>query len=792
MKALLRCLIVLVALLPVAAGAAYLWLLSAVPDYDGTLRVPSLRAPVQVMRDRNAVPHIFAANDADAYFALGYVHAQDRLWQMEMQRRIGAGRLAELRFSAARLPLDRLFRTLGFYRDAEASYHRLPPEVKAALDAYAAGVNAWIENHRGSLPPEFLVLGIEPEPWRPADSLVWGRLIAFQLSANYRTEILRSRLAASLGPEKLADLFPPGVGTFPSSLAGLWPPDTIERLAGLPPPIGPATASNEWVLAGDRTVTGKPILVNDPHLGLSVPILWYLARIETPTLSVTGATVPGVPFTVLGHNRSIAWGFTTTGSDVQDLFVERVDPAAPDRYLTPQGSEPFETRDEVIRVHGSEPVPLRIRRTRHGPVISDVSTAAGTVAGEGEVVSLAFTAITPEDTIAEAIYRLNRAADWDEFRAAMAAWRAPQQNVVYADADGNIGFFVPGDLPIRKSGNGQQPVPGWTGEYDWVGTVPFDELPQAFNPPSGRIVNANNAVAGPEYPHLIALEYDEPFRAARIEELLDRSPPQSVESSQEMLMDKVSLAAAELLPVMLDIRADDARSADVLASLRRWDFSMDRDLREPLIFSAWLRSLGPALYGDELGELSDAYSGWRPAVVKRMLTERQAWCDDVRTAPVESCEDALRASFATALAFLEAAYGPAPADWRWGDAHVAPLKHPVFGSVPLLGRLVDLSAETDGGQYTVNRGAMDVDAPRFPFAHVHGAGYRAVYDLSDLGNSRFIIATGQSGHPLSSFYGNLVEPWRNGRFLELPRDPEELIRNGLGTLILRPAGANGK
>lgn len=781
---------VLIGLLLAITGAvagAYLWLRADLPDYDEALRVEGLEAPVQIMRDANAVPHIFAANEGDAYFALGYVHAQDRLWQMEFQRRVGAGRLAELRFFGARaLPADRLFRTLGAYRDAEASYRTLAPDVRAALDAYAAGVNAWIAANGDALPPEFALVDVEPEPWRPADSLVWGRLIAFQLSANYRGELLRAQLAGRLAPEQVDDLFPDGTGAPPPTLADA--AAAIDRLrAALPPPLGPATASNEWVLSGERTATGRPLLVNDPHLGLAAPVLWYLARIRTPTLTLAGATVPGVPFIVLGHNGTIAWGFTTTGGDVQDLFVERVDPADPDRYITPDGSAPFAARDELIQVYGSDPVRLRVRETRHGPVLSDISPDAAAAAGDGHVLALAYTAVTPRDIGTEAIYRLNHAVDWDTFRLAMRAWRAPQQNVVYADVAGNIGFFTPGDVPIRRAGEGLYPVPGWSGEHDWTGRIPFDELPQALNPDSGRFVNANNAVVGPDYPHLIAKEYDDRYRAARIAQMLDGGEPQTAETAEAMLMDAVSPAAADLLPVMLTVRADDARTAETLAALRRWDYAMDRNAREPLLFVAWLRALQRALYADELGPLADDYVGFRPAAVKRMLTERPAWCDNVDTQDVESCPDILRSALGDALDLLARRYGDDPAEWRWGAAHVAPLAHPLFSRVPVVDRLIDLSIDTDGGQFTVNRGAMALSDEVNPFAHVHGAGYRAVYDLADLDNSRFIIATGQSGHPLSPFYGNLVIPWRDGEHVRLSGSPEELAETGIGTLSLRPA-----
>lgn len=775
-------------LLLLTAGLAlgYFWLRSGLPDYDGERTLAGLKAPVTVVRDAAAIPHIRAESAADAYFALGYVHASDRLWQMDLQRRIGAGRLSELAFiGESALRLDRLMRTLGLYRDAAASFGRLPAEVRAALEAYSAGVNAWLGSRSGPLPPEFMALRYEPEPWIPADSLVWGRLIALQLSGNFRTELLRAALAEILVPALLEDLFPPGIGYPPATLAA---GEARTLRAALPPRLGPDTASNEWVVSGEHTGTGLPILANDPHLALDAPILWYLATIRTPELTVTGATVPGVPFTLLGHNGTVAWGFTTTGSDVQDLFIERVDPADPARYLTPEGSEPFLVREEIIRVHGrDEPVRLTVRTTRHGPVLSDIDPEAAGRAGDGHVLALAWTALTKDDLNVEAIYRLNRARDWENFRAAMRLWRAPQQNVVYADTAGNIGFFSPGDVPIRRDGDGRNPVPGWSGAFDWRGLIPFEELPQGYNPPAGRFVNANNAVVGPDYPHFLAWAFEEPYRARRIEAMLEETSPLTVAGSQAMQLDTLSLAAAELLPLMLTVRAPDAHAAEALATLRRWDHRMNRELAAPLIFRTWLLELGRALYADELGDGFDDYGGLEPMVLRRMLTQRRIWCDDTETEAAETCEDMLAASLSSALDRLEAKYGADPSEWRWGDAHRAPLDHPIFSRVPVIDRLFDLGLQTDGGEFTVNRGGMDVGDAATPFAHVHGAGFRAVYDLADLTESQFMIATGQSGNPLSEFYGNLTLPWRDGDYLTIGPMTDGAPRDPIGTLTLHPS-----
>ena len=777
---------VMVFLLLLTPAAGLLLLRTSLPDFRSSVRLEGIESPVQIMRDAQAVPHIFAASDADAYFAMGYLHAQDRLWQMHLQRRLGAGRLAEV-IGEPGLGFDRFMRLIGAYRLAEESYHRLSSEVRGALDSYAAGVNAWLETRRGALPPEFYLLQTWPEPWKPADSLVWGKLMALQLSGNYRSELQRAEVSALLGSDALSVLFPEQTASEPVTLSGHVSTDRLRSLrAALPPMLGPATASNEWALSAGETRTGGAILANDPHLGLNSPTLWYLARVRTPTMNLVGVTVPGVPFHILGHNGSIAWGMTTTGSDVQDLFIERIDPEDPTRYLTEDGSRPFRIRTEIIEVDGGEPVTLTVRETRHGPVLSDIDADAAAMTDDDHVLALSFTALDADDTTSEAIYLMGRATNWVEFLGALQFWVAPQQNIAYADIDGNIGMIVPGRIPIRASGDGLTPVPGWTGEYDWTGYVPVESLPQVLNPAEGHIVNANNPVVGPDYPYLIGNDDTGPYRAERILEVLEDSPGQTIESTLALQMDTVSAAARNLLPLMLTVRPDNAAASEAVTLLRGWTYTMDRDRPEPLIFATWLRHLNEALYADELGTLFREYWRLRPRVVRGMLTENQDWCDDRRTARDESCAAILRSSLDAAIAELTERHQRDLADLRWGDEHIAPFAHRVFSAVPVAKSLVDISIETDGGPYTVNRGNSRVNSTSTPFAHVHGATMRAVYDLSDLDNSRFIIATGQSGNPFSPHYGDLVERWRDGDSFTIAGSPTELSRGGNATLTLHP------
>jgi len=777
----------LLLLLVVLAGAGLWWLRTGVPAESGTVALDGLSGPVRIYRDGHGVPTIFAQSDSDAYFALGWLHAQDRLWQMELQRRVGAGRLAEL-IGEAGLRTDKFMRTLGIYRLAEADLAALSPETQSALDRYAAGVNAWIDGHPGALPPEFYLLRIRPEPWRPADTLVWSKLMALQLSANYRDEILRAQVIARLGPERAGTLFPDLGALPPATLSALdrAAPTLTAVAQALPPPLGPRTASNEWVVGPSRTDTGAPILANDPHLGLSAPILWYLARIETPTLSVAGATVPGVPLTLLGQNRRIAWGFTTTGADVQDLFLETVDPADPNRYRTPDGSAAFETRHETIAVSGGDPVTLTIRSTRHGPVLSDLDPGVAALAGDGKVAALAFTALAPGDTSAQAIYQLNRAGNWQEFLAAMRLYRTPIQNVAYADADGDIGFLVPGAIPIRRSGNGKLPADGASGAQDWTGLIPFEALPQALNPPGGAIANANNAPVGPGYAQYIGDGYDEPYRARRIVELLDADGPNTVERSQAMQADTLTTEARELLPLMTKIEPADDRMAKAVALLRGWDLRMDRNRPEPLIYMEWLRRFAHAVFDPPLGPLAEDYFGLHPGVLATIMTRDPSWCGDA-TAPPADCKALLRQTLGEALDALAQRHGADMAAWRWGAEHIAPLSAQVLSRVPVIGGLISLATPTDGGPYTLNRGGTSITDPEAPYADEHGAGYRAVYDLADRGRSHFMIATGQSGNPLSPHWGDLVADWRDGRYLTLHGGEADLAAAGASLTTLQPS-----
>ena len=761
----------------------YAYLRSSIPEMEGSRNLPALAEPAEILRDGHGIVTIRAGSLDDAARALGFAHAQDRLWQMEATRRVVQGRLSEI-LGARTLKHDRYFRTLGLARRAAADLPALSPELQALLSAYAEGVNAFLNNPRAALPIEFQLLRHRPEPWRAEDSLAWAKLMAFRLSFNWHSEMLRASLSARLRPDEIDFLWRPygendpitlGAASFSTAPPEEKPPATAPLAARfaalrqqLPALLEPLDASNSWVIAGEFTQSGKPLLANDPHLALSAPGQWYLVRLETPVGTLAGVTAPGVPLLVLGHNGHIAWGFTTTHSDTQDLFLEQADPQDPDRYLTPGGSEAFYLRRETIAVKDASPEVLVVRESRHGPIVSDLASFSEPFATQGLAAALAWPGFEPKDTTAEALFRINLARNWEEFTAATKFHRAPQQNMVYADRAGNIGFAAPAWVPLRKAGDGSAPVPGWNGDYDWQGYIPFAELPRRLNPADGRIVSANNRIVPEDYPHLLTAHWPPGFRARRIEELLaDSGTPQSLERQLVLQMDALAPDARALLPHLMERVEDVARHEQALKTLDTWNGVMDRGDAAPLLYRAWIASLNRRLLADDLGGLPGRFAYPDIALLQAILDEAPQWCDDRTTPEPESCTQQVTAALADAVSLIEARSGSLT-DARWGDFHKVRFPHFLLDRVPLLNHLFALEAESDGGDHTVNRGMSlpEAEGDRL-FEHIHGAGLRAVYDLADLDRSRFMIAPGQSGNPLSRNYRDLIEPWIAGKSFTL-------------------------
>lgn len=801
----------LLALLLAAAATLGLYAQRALPQVRGELTLPGLTAPVRIERDAHGIPTVRAESLADAAYGLGVAHAQDRLWQMETHRRIGAGRLAEVLGPGA-LETDKFLRALGVRRAAAAQWAQLGEESRALLQAYAAGVNAVIAQLKAR-PPEYLVLGFHPEPWDPVDSLAWAIMMSWDLGGNWGTELLRLRLALELEREQIDVLLPPYPGEAPlpatdypalyrslglgtgaqRRVSQAW-----HRLVEVAPPSGvEGVGSNNWVVAGSHTTTGAPLLANDPHLKLSTPALWYFARLQAPGLDVAGATLPGLPLVVLGQNAQVAWGFTNTGPDVQDLYLEEVDPADPTRYRTPEGWAAFETVADVIRVKGQPDIAVTWRRTRHGPVISDAGTGADVLGGGAEgaatryVLAMRWTGLdTDTDPVAVGLGFM-QAASVDDFVAASRRWVAPMQSMVVADRAGRIGMVAPGRVPLRKPENdlfGLAPAPGWDARYDWAGWVPVDETPREFDPPRGFIATANQRITAPGYPHFISSDWALPYRQQRIEAVLGAKDRHSLDDLAVLMADDLSLAAQPLLPWLARAQSPHPLAAAAQAALEGFDGRMAADSPAPLIYWAWRRHLAQLILADEVGE-----AVWQRSLMTRTFQDTleavladpdSPWCDDRGTPERENCAQMNDRALTAALDELQQRLGDVPARWRWGQAHQARGEHRPFSRVKPLARLFEQRVPTPGDTFTVNVGRVGLrpDATTGElYLNEHGPSLRALYDLADRSRSQVMHSTGQSGLVFSPRYGDWVAPWAAVRFV--PLWPEGAPRD---VLTLRP------
>ncbi len=807
MRRVLLVLLILVLLATAAAGAAGVAIVRrAFPQMSGTLVVPGLGDAVEVIRDRWGIPHLFARSRRDLLFAQGFVHAQDRLWQMEFNRRTASGRLAEI-FGEATLPTDRFLRTIGLRRAAEAHLASISPQGRANLEAYAAGVNAFIQGAGGRLPIEFVLLRFTPEPWTPADTLAYGKLMAWVLGGDWRAEILRQQLLARFGEGALERLWPensdapviapqatgsgslvpdipirPSVPAAPGGLALADPLiKTILPAAAAPQPLAGLAAqtahrgqgSNNWVVAGDRTATGSPLLANDPHLEAQMPSVWYLMHLTDDTYSVAGATFPGVPGIIIGHNRDIAWGVTNANPDVQDLFIERFHPNDPSRYLYKGQWIPATIVRESIRVKGrAEPVVEAVRITRNGPVINNV------VRGLNTYLAFRWTALE-STTIIDAVDAINRASSWEEFRQALRVWDTPSQNFVFAHRNGEIGYQMPGRVPVRSRGTGAVPVPGWTGEYDWIGTLPFDALPSVHRR-DGFIVTANNRIAPSGYRHFLGREWDPGFRARRITTLLSEGR-QSVETFQRIQADVTSLPGRAVVKALRSVKITDPALQPLFTELLQWDGVLAASSRPAAVYEALLNALLRELFHVPLDEaVFSRYLRLYEAPVLALLgllrEPSSAWWRGGRDRVIET---ALRDAVRT----LERRLGADRDQWRWGRLHQPTFVHPI-GRIRALAWVFNTTPpETGGDAFTVNQGAF---TPEEPFRHAIVSSYRQILDPADWDRSQVIHTTGQSGLPFHRHYRDFTGPWARDQYVPLLFSRPRIEEAAAGRLVLMP------
>ncbi len=816
------------------------------PQIEGQIQLDGLDGSVDIYRDEMGIPHIYASTSHDLFFTQGYVHAQDRFWQMDVSRHIGSGRLSEM-FGESQLSTDSFLRTMGWARVAEQELKTMPPETLANLQAYTDGVNAYLDGRSGAeLSLEYSILGLltpgyQPEPWEPIHSLTWGKAMAWDLgSSRLSSEVQRAVLLKTLSPEQLADLYPPYpaenpfiVTDFqvetsfqqPEGQLAMIPDittlfttisDKQKSLAGVLGSGGEHIGSNNWVISGELTATGKPLLANDMHLDQQIPSIWYQVSLHCRTSSaecpfnVTGFSFPGVPGIIAGHNQRIAWGFTNVGPDVIDLYIERINPENPDQYEVNGSWVDMTFVEEMIEVAGQdEPVKLTVRYTRNGVIVSDTygplkqqrdddepnfTQKAGIDLPATYAISMRWTALEPNQLFT-AITGINKAGDWDEFREAASNFAVPSQNMVYADVDGNIGYQTPGWIPIRNTGHdGSLPVPGWIDDYQWQGYIPFDELPRTLNPEVGFIVTANNAVIGPDYPYLITTDFDRGYRARRITDMIANAPaPITVDYIRQVHGDNKDLSAEFLIPALMQVDLGDTHLEDIRSLFEGWDHQLDKDSAPAALYNSFFYHLLARSFRDDLPEDYWFGGGSRPTLVIRNLMDQpdSFWWDDKTTADtVEDFNDIMRLAFADAVEELEDRFGKDTGTWNWGNMHALTLENSTLGGsgVPPIEALFNRGPfPTGGGSIIVNATGWDASLP-IPEAYATSTypSERVIYDLSNFDNSIAIHTTGQSGHAYHPHYVDMAPMWANLEYYAMWWEQASIIADAEGHLVLAP------
>lgn len=781
-----------------------IYVVRSLPALDGALRVEGLRQAVQVRRDPSDVTHITAQSTHDALFAMGYVHAQERGWQLELNRRVMHGELSEI-FGESTLDTDKLMRTLGIVQAAQKQWEGLPQEAKDALQAYADGINAFHTLGYQALSPEFQILRVQPGRWLPQDSVGWTLVMALDLGGNWGTEFARLSAAQVMDTQRVWQLLPPYQGEKPAATVdlaemyrelGVYRDDGAERpkvIASAQNASDPMAqwsdafasqvgnvegkGSNNWVVAGSRSTSGKPLLANDPHLSLGAPAIWYFAHLETPEFSTIGATLPGLPYVVLGRTAKVAWGFTNTGPDVQDLYLEHIHPEDPTLYQVPDINgkmawQSFETRNEVVKVKGKPDVQMVVRSTRHGPVLSDVQKShADLLDTSSFVIALRWSALDADNHTVVAAIEGSRAQSVDDLVKAYAHYHSPMQNVVAADVNGKIVYKAMGKVPLRRGDNdimGLAPSPGWDARYDWAGWLDIAQTPQDSGA-KGWIATANQRITPPNYKPFMGQDWAAPYRFDRIESLLAATPKHDMLSMERIQADITSPATLRLLPFLKKTQSSHPLTAAAQAQLAQFDGVMRAEQAAPLIFSVWVDELTRGVLAPRLGEakFKSLYGKrhFRTAIEGILEHDNAWWC-----APM-SCDEQSSAALDRALQRLQILYGADVSTWTWGRAHFAKSSHQPFDNVPLLAPYFNVVVPTGGDSNTVNVGHYWPNDTKTPFANRHAASLRAIYDLADLEKSEFIYQTGQSGLVFSSRYRDMRDAWSNVQYRPLQMHP---------------------
>ncbi len=802
------------ALLALLGMIMAVYLLFAHTEPSGKQVIKGLNEAVSIQFDANDIPHIKAKNPSDALFALGYLHASERSWQMEMNRRLASGRLSEI-LGEETVKIDRFMRTLGIKHAAEKQLERYPIEAKRLLQAYADGVNAGNVNLGWALPIEYFLTRSKPGYFSAADSVAWMLVLALDLGGNWQKELQRLGLAQYLTTAQVWEVIPPYPDTKPVSNVDfaklyqdlqVYPTSKKSQLQQPthPPQAQPAKflqnktdlqlshflpggkdgmGSNNWVLSGNKTASGKPLLANDPHLGLSAPSAWYFVHIDAPKLQVIGATMPGIPAVIIGRTNQIAWGFTNTNPDVQDLYLEQLDPKNNSLYRGPDGPLSFQVREEIIDIKGENSLRFIVKESRHGPIISDAyEQAKNTIDANRYALALRWAALDLENQSLATLLDMNRAESIDAFKNSLRHFYAPMQNIVMADTSGNIAFQVAGVAPKRTLYQGLYgiaPAPGWDRQYDWSSYIPFDQLPASTNPAEGWLASANQQILADNNPNPLTADWELPFRYDRIKQLLGAQNKHDLNSMRAMQGDTLSLGAMPLLALFKSVQSNHPLSNSAKQITNTFAGEMVANSAAPTIFNAWADQLTRLLFS-RLGNLFEQEYGkrrqFREALILQIANPNSPWCDQPSSAAVENCAETAKLAYDLALDQLSSAYGTDPQKWLWGQAHLAIAEHRPFSKVPLLNKIFNLVNPFPGDSFSVNVGRLELGKSKQPYATKQAASMRIIFDFADLDQSTFIYPTGQSGWVQSNRYRNLNSLWANNDALPLTSKPSAYSR----------------
>ena len=796
MRTIKKILLALLAIVVVALISGILFITGikrgALPQYDGELVASSLTSEVTVIRDERGMPHIYAGNEHDLYFATGYVMGQERLWQMDLIRRATTGRLSEI-FGASMVQTDLFLRSLEIPNKSKMLINEQSPEIVDCLKAFADGVNLYISNAGRKLPPEFRILGYKPEPWELEHIINIIGYMGWDLAGgNLSADIFNYKLYKKLGYEKGSTLVPDFKAVQSSVFPDFNLSDTalksaqefissIDKLKALG--IYSFSGSNNWAVSGSRSVTGKPILSNDMHLGLSSPGIWIQIHQVIPgKLNVTGVAVPGQPFIVAGHNENIAWGMTNLMVDDIDLFAEKINPDNPGQYFFDNEWRNMEVRDEIIRIKGGGADTLSLSFTHRGAIVS------GFRGVNDAVLSMRWSGYDMSDEIG-AVYHLNRASNWEEFRKGLSSFRSISQNFIYADIAGNIGLNTGGGIPVRK-GHGSIIRNGETDEFDWKGYVPFYQLPTTYNPESGQVSSANNKTAGDNYPYYISFRFYPPYRIARIREMLEEKDKFDTEDFMTMVTDQTSSYAKLLTPHILNLKNRQSSMTETESEgfrlLESWDYNMKADLAAPSIFEFFRRNFSENLLGDELGELFKELPGAiNDYYIYKILQPggEDEWIDNINTPEKETLDDIISKSYSDCIKALSDSCGTDTRNWMWGNMHTITLAHPM-AQVKILDKIFGLNSP----EYRVG-GSNHTVCPytyKTGFRADDGASERHIFNTANWDESYTVIPTGASGVPGSEFYLSQTDTYIKGGFYKDHFSEDAVNKAARYRLVMKP------